>query len=462
MAQGAGRPPLGPGEEVTLAPEGLGEHGEGVARHLGFAVFVDGALPGDEVLARVVEVKKNYARARLLRVLKASPHRVTPGCPVFGRCGGCQLQHMAYGEQLRWKARLVRDALARIGHLGDVEVHDTLAAPRLWHYRAKALFPAGPGPRGLAVGLYERGTHRIVEIESCPVQHPLNNQVLAACRDLVLRYGYPPYDQATGSGLIRHLLARTGTATGQAMAGLVATGDLPRGRLFARELMRRVPALKSVVLNINSRRTNVILGEETRVLGGRPHIEDRLGDLFFRVSARSFFQVNPQQALALYLQAVAWAELTGEETVLDAYSGTGTITLFMARGARRAIGIEEVPEAVADARRNASLNGLVNVEFLRGRVEEVLASPRGRTLRAGVVVLDPPRAGAQDAALRAVARLAPRRIIYVSCNPATLARDLALLRDHGYRTLAVQPVDMFPHTTHVEAVARLEREGPRS
>ncbi|MDI6825438.1 MAG: 23S rRNA (uracil(1939)-C(5))-methyltransferase RlmD [Bacillota bacterium] len=457
------KPPVVPGEKIDVLPEGIGEHGEGVARYRGFTVFVDGAIPGDEVLAQIVQVKQNYARARMLEIIRPAPHRVPPRCPVFGRCGGCQLQHMAYAEQLQWKSRFLRDALARIGHLSDVVVRDTLGAAQPWHYRTKVLFPVGrtPGGDGVIVGLYARGTHRIVEVADCPVQHPVNNEILAAARELIVRYGYAPYDEITGTGLVRHLLARTGAATGQAMAGVIVNSrTLPRGREFARDLMRRVPALRSVVLNINTRRTNVILGEETRVLGGQATIEDRVGDFVFRVSARSFFQVNPAQALVLYRQAVAYAALTGEEVVLDAYSGTGTIALFMADRAAKVTGIEEVPEAVADARQNAARNGVANVEFLPGRVEELFKGPRARSLRADVVVLDPPRAGVPAATLEAIARLGPRRVVYVSCNPATLARDLAILHEHGYRTLQVQPVDMFPHTTHVEAVAQVVRARP--
>ncbi|MEW5934712.1 MAG: 23S rRNA (uracil(1939)-C(5))-methyltransferase RlmD [Bacillota bacterium] len=454
------KPPVVPGEKINVLPEGIGEHGEGVSRYRGFTVFVDGAIPGDEVLAQIVQVKQNYARARTLEIIRPAPHRVPPRCPVFGRCGGCQLQHMAYAEQLRWKTRLVGDALARIGHLSDVVVHDTLGTAQPWHYRTKALFPVGaaPGGRGVVVGLYARGTHRIVEVADCPVQHPVNNEILAAARKLIGRYRYAPYDETTGTGLVRHLLARTGAATGQAMVGVVVNGrTLPRGREFARDLMRRVPALRSVVININTRRGNVILGEETRVLAGQAAIEDRLGGFVFRVSARSFFQVNPAQALVLYRQAVAYAALTGKEAVLDAYSGTGTIALFLAHGAAQVTGIEEVPEAVADARRNAARNGIANVEFLPGRVEELIKGADARSLRPHVVVLDPPRAGVPAATLEAIARLAPGRVVYVSCNPATLARDLGILHEHGYRTLQVQPVDMFPQTTHVEAVAQVVR-----
>ncbi|MEW6399013.1 MAG: 23S rRNA (uracil(1939)-C(5))-methyltransferase RlmD [Bacillota bacterium] len=459
-AKAEAKPPVVPGERINVLPEGMGEHGEGVARYRGFSVFVEGAIPGDEVRAEIVQVKQNYARARTLEIIRPAPHRVPPPCSVFGRCGGCRLQHMEYAEQLRRKTWLVGDALARIGRLNDVLVHDTLGAAQPWRYRTKALFPVGRAPRGegVVVGLYARGTHRIVEVSNCPVQHPVNNEILVAARELIVRYRYAPYDETTGTGLVRHLLARTGAATGQAVAGVVVNGrTLPRGREFARDLMRRVPALRSVVLNINTRRSNVILGEETRVLGGQAAIEDRLGDFVFRVSARSFFQVNPAQALVLYRQAVAYAALTGEETVLDAYSGTGTIALFLARGAAKVTGMEEVPEAVADARQNAARNGIANVELLPGRVEELLEGPGARSLRPDVVVLDPPRAGVPAATLEAIARLGPRRLVYVSCNPATLARDLAILHGHGYRTLEVQPADMFPQTAHVEAVARVVR-----
>jgi len=502
-------PPLQVGQKIALTVEGLGTHGEGVARWTeegatarpaaevppAFTVFVEGAIPGDQVQAKIVEVKRNYARGRVVELLQPSPHRVIPRCPVYAECGGCQLQEMEYPEQLRWKMRFVADALTRIGGLKDFELRETLAAENPWFYRNKAIFPVGRSPsppaafsqsaslprpfdgtfrladpqlavtrrranaERLVAGLYARGTHRIIDLSTCPIQHPTNNEILAVTKELLGRYGYPPYDESSGQGLIRHLMARTAKATGQAMVGLVINGTaLPAGKKFAADLRRRLPAVKSVVLNINRQRTNVIFGERTVLLDGEEAIEDRLGDLTFRLSARSFFQVNPEQAEALYRRAREYSRLTGKELVIDAFTGTGTIALFLAGEAGQVIGIEEIPEAVADARENARRNGITNVDFRQGKVEEVLPALAGGGLHPEVVVLDPPRRGVEEKALAAIAQLEPERIVYVSCNPATLARDLAYLVREGYRVEEVQPVDMFPQTAHVEAVALVVRD----
>ncbi|MCL5045533.1 MAG: 23S rRNA (uracil(1939)-C(5))-methyltransferase RlmD [Actinobacteria bacterium] len=398
---------------------------------------------------------------------------------MYEPCGGCQLQHVDYARQLELKAQLVRDALDRIGKLSELKVHPTLGAAHPWYYRNKAQFPVGMAfgghgnaaagtneaqPRVVA-GCYARGTHRIIDTDECYIQHPTNNAILTQARRLIEKYGLAVYDETTGRGLVRHVLARVGTKTAEAMAVIVTNGrSIPRGSEFARELMASVPGLVSVVQNVNTRRTNVILGEETRLLAGRETIEDRIGDLRFKISARSFFQVNPEQTETLYGKALEYAGLTGAETVIDAYCGIGTITLSMARRAEvlarrgghpaeRVYGIEEVPEAIEDARENAELNGITNVEFLAGRVEEVAPELYARGVRAEVVVVDPPRKGCEPGVLEAFVSMAPSRIVYVSCNPATLARDLAYLDERGYRTEEVQPVDMFPHTAHVECVA---------
>lgn len=484
-------PPLQVGQKIALTVDGLSTHGEGVARWTeegatarpaaevppAFTVFVEGAIPGDQVQAKIVEVKRNYARGRVVELLQPSPHRVVPRCPVYAECGGCQLQEMEYLEQLRWKMRFVADALTRIGGLKDFELRETLAAENPWFYRNKAIFPVGRSPspssafsqsssrrlanaERLVAGLYARGTHRIIDLSTCPIQHPTNNEILAVTKELLGRYGYPPYDESSGQGLIRHLMARTAKATGQAMVGLVINGTaLPAGKKFAADLRRRLPAVKSVVLNINRQRTNIIFGERTVLLDGEEAIEDRLGDLTFKLSARSFFQVNPEQAEVLYRRAREYARLTGKELVIDAFTGTGTIALFLAGQAGQVIGIEEIPEAVADARENARRNRIANVDFRQGKVEEVLPKLAGGGLHPEVVVLDPPRRGVEEKALAAIAQLEPERIIYVSCNPATLARDLAYLVREGYRVEEVQPVDMFPQTAHVEAVALMSRLG---
>ena len=455
--------PVRLGQEIAVTVHGLGSSGEGVARYEGLTVFVPGGAPGDRLLARVEEVKKNYARAALVAVEEPSPDRVAPPCPVVAACGGCQLQHIAYGAQLRLKRQQVVDALERLGKLTGVTVHPTLGMEDPWHYRNKAQFPVGYRSGRVIAGFFAPGTHRIVDIEQCDIQHPLGNRIMAEVKALAGRYGVRIYDERTHSGVLRHVLARVGRGTGEAMAVLVTNGpDFPHGREIARELMARIPGLVSVVQNINPARTNVVLGRESRVLAGKEHITDYIGDLQFSISPVSFFQVNPAQTEVLYGKALEYAGLTGSETVIDLYCGIGTISLFLARQCREVIGIEWVEEAVADARENAARNGIGNARFIAGDAAVEMPRLAEEGVRADVIVLDPPRKGCDEPVLEAIAAVAPQRVVYVSCNPASLARDLGRLAGMGYRTVEVQPVDMFPHTAHVECVARVERgEGRR-
>ncbi|WP_374712599.1 23S rRNA (uracil(1939)-C(5))-methyltransferase RlmD [Symbiobacterium terraclitae] len=450
--------PVRPGQEISVTVHGLGSSGEGVARYEGLTIFVPGGAPGDRLLARVAEVKKNYARAALVAVEEPSPDRVAPPCPVVAECGGCQLQHIAYGAQLRLKRQQVVDALERLGKLSGVTVHPTLGMEDPWHYRNKAQFPVGWRSGRVIAGFFAPGTHRIVDIEQCDIQHPLGNRIMAEVKALAGRYGVRIYDERTHTGVLRHVLARVGRGTGEAMAVLVTNGpDFPHGGEIARELMARIPALVSVVQNINPARTNVVLGRESRVLAGRGHITDYIGDLKFNISPVSFFQVNPAQTEVLYGKALEYAGLTGGETVVDLYCGIGTISLFLARQCREVIGIEWVEEAVADARENARRNEVHNARFIAGDAAVEMPRLAEEGVRADVIVLDPPRKGCDEPVLEAIAAVAPRRVVYVSCNPASLARDLGRLAGMGYRTVEVQPVDMFPHTAHVECVARVER-----
>ncbi len=454
------KPPVRPGQEIEVTVHGLGSSGEGVARYEGLTIFVPGGAPGDRLLARVQEVKRNYARAALVQVLEPSPDRVTPVCPVAGECGGCPLQHIAYEAQLRLKRQQVVDALERLGKLSGVTVHPTLGMAEPWEYRNKAQFPVGWRAGRVIAGFFAPGTHRIVDIERCAIQHPVANRILAAVKELAGRYGVPIYDEGTHTGVLRHVLARVGRRTGEAMAVLVTNGpEFPHGRTIARELMARIPELVSVVQNINPVRTNVVLGRESRVLAGRDSITDSIGDLEFSISPVSFFQVNPAQTEVLYGKALEYAGLTGSETVIDLYCGIGTISLFLARQCREVIGVEWVEEAVEDARENAARNGIRNVRFIAGDAAVEMPRLAAEGVRADVVVLDPPRKGCEEPVLEAIAQMAPRRVVYVSCNAASLARDLGRLAGMGYRTVEVQPVDMFPHTAHVECVARVEREG---
>lgn len=448
-----------PHQLIQVEIDGLGHRGEGVGRFDGLTIFIPGGAPGDTLEARVTTVKQSFARAELVRVLEPSPDRVAPPCPVFGTCGGCQLQHIAYPAQLTLKRQQVVDALERIGKLPDVPVRPALGMQDPWHYRNKAQYPFGWRDGRIIAGFFEAGTHRIVDIERCDIQHRLGNRIMLEVKDLARTYGVRIYDEKRHKGVLRHVLARVGRGTEESMAVLVTNGpDFPAGEQIARELMQRIPELVSVVQNINPARTNTVLGSENRILAGRESITDFIKDLQFTISPVSFFQVNPRQTEVLYDTALSFAELTGTETVLDLYCGIGTIALFLARQAGEVIGVEVVQDAIDDARRNAARNGITNTRFICADAAEIMPRLAREGTRIDVIVVDPPRKGCAEPVLHSMAGIGPERIVYVSCNPASLARDLKILADLGYRTVKVQPVDMFPHTSHVESCALIVKE----
>ncbi|MDI3317508.1 MAG: 23S rRNA (uracil(1939)-C(5))-methyltransferase RlmD [Bacillota bacterium] len=456
-------------EERTVEVESLAAEGDAVAHDAGgLTLFIPYGAPGDRLRVGIEERHARWARARILEMADPSPQRVAPPCPVFGRCGGCTWQHVAYEAQLAAKRRLVRDALERIGHLGGVEVEATLPSPSPWRYRNKAAVPLGRGPEGeLQAGFYQRETHRIVPFVDCVAEHPLIDRVVASFLEVARERGLEGYDERSGRGLLRHLVVRVAPRAGRALAAVVvAAAAWPEGAAVAGELMRRVPELEGVVASAHPRPGNAVWGEREWTLAGRPELEEPMevpgwGRLRFRVAARSFFQVNEAQAERLYALALDGAGLGPGDRVVDLYTGVGTLALFAALRARRVTGIEEVAAAVEDARQNAERNGLGHVRFLRGKAERLLPRLVAGGEPVDVLLLDPPRKGAAPEVLAAIRRAAPRRVVYVSCNPATLARDLALLAGAGegasYRVERVAPVDLFPQTAHVEAVAWLAR-----
>ena len=458
----AGAVPLQRNQLVELTVDRLGMDAEGVCRwgEQGLAVFVPLALPGERIEARIVKVEKRHAFARLERVLTPSPERAEPRCPVYRRCGGCAAQHMAYAATLAFKRAQVQDCLARIGHIAlDVPPVWGMDAP--WQYRNKGAFPVAAGDAqdaGVRIGFYARRSHAVVDAPAgCPVQREASDAAVSAVRHWMVAHRVPPYDEATHTGCVRHIMTRV-TQDGQVMVVMVSLPPrMPAEEALVARLRQDVPGLASVVLSHNPRQTNVILGDTLRTLWGTDALEDVLHGLRFRVSPRTFFQVNPAQTERLYAQALQYAALTGEETVVDAYCGAGTISLLLAQRARRVVGIEVVPEAIADARHNATQNGIDNAEFLVGETERILPALVAQGMHPEVVVLDPPRKGCDPAVLHAVARAAPRRVVYVSCNPATLARDAALLVAAGYRAAAAQPVDMFCWAGDIETVLLLVR-----
>jgi 23S rRNA (uracil1939-C5)-methyltransferase len=453
------KPPVRKDQEIHLHIEGLNHEGEGVGRFEGFTVFIPGTVPGDTVSACVISLQKTYARALLRKLVNPSPCRVVPDCVHHEDCGGCQLQHLAYPEQLRQKQTIVRETLLRVGGL-DLPVLPVLGMPEPWRYRNKAQVPFGSEDGTIKAGFFARRSHSIVDLDRCPIQHPANDQAVAAVRSALAATGISAYNEKEHRGLLRHVLARTSLAGGETLVVLVTNGrHLPQKEALIEAIRSRLPGLAGIVQNINTRRGNTILGPQEITLCGRPYITEQLDGLSFRISARSFFQVNTAQTKVLYDKVAEYAALTGKETVFDLYCGTGTIALYLARRAHKVIGVESVPQSITDAGENARLNNIKNAEFHAGPAEEVVPALYQKGYSANVVVLDPPRKGCDRKLLDTIAAMQPERVVYVSCNPATLARDLKHLTQCGYVPQEVQPVDMFPHTSHVETVVLMSRVG---
>ncbi|MFB8377923.1 23S rRNA (uracil(1939)-C(5))-methyltransferase RlmD [Paenibacillus taichungensis] len=462
--------PVSKNEETVIDIIGMNHDGEGVGHANGYTLFVQGALPGETVRVRVMKTKKQYGYAKLLEIVKASPDRVSAPCPIYDQCGGCQIQHMSYAGQLAWKRQLVVDNLQRIGKLNvlvedtegaeqqGIRVLPTMGMDEPWRYRNKAQVPIGVTEGGLVGGFYAKGSHRIIDMETCLIQHEHNDEVVAKVKEIGSHLGISAYNEETGRGLLRHVVVKKAFRTGEMMLVLVTNGrDIPYKDEWIGSIREAIPHVASICQNVNKKQTNVIFGDETRVLWGRDVIYDYIGDVQFAISARSFYQVNPVQTEVLYGKTVEYAGLSGKETVIDAYCGIGTISLFLAQHADQVYGVEIVPEAIEDARSNAMLNEMKNVKFEVGASEDVIPRWKEQGIEADVIVVDPPRKGCDPRLLDTILEMKPERVVYVSCNPSTLARDLRVLEDGGYRTVEVTPVDMFPHTVHVESVAMLVR-----
>ena len=438
---------------VPAVIEGYSSEGLGVARIDGQVVFVHGAVRGEQCDVLILKVLKNSAFGKVAAVREPSPHRVEPDCPYYGRCGGCDFRHMDYEEELRAKRQRVQDALARLGG-SDVAVEKIIGAVEPERYRNKSQYPiAADG----TVGFYRARTHQVTDVRTCRIQKPAADAAAEAVRRYIRRFGVACYDEGTGRGLLRHLYVRT-NAAGESLVCLLVNGDrLPHEAELVDIIQKHVPKAVGVVLGVNTRPGNAILGEEYRTLWGADTITDTLCGLTFRLSVPSFYQVNRDQAERLYERAVEFAGLTGKETVLDLYCGAGTITQVMAKHAREAIGAEIVPEAIEDARENAKRNGVENVSFFCGDASAVAADFAARKLRPDVICVDPPRKGLAPEVVEAAASMEPRRIVYVSCDPATLGRDVKRFAAHGYTVRRAVAVDLFPRTAHVETVVLMSR-----
>ena len=446
--------------EVTI--EDLSEEGTGIGKFEGMTFFIKDAVIGDRVRAKIMKLKKTYGFARLMEVLTPSPDRVEPLCPVARQCGGCQIQAMSYEAQLAFKTRKVESNLKRIGKFEEIPMESIIGMEDPFHYRNKAQFPFGKNRDGkIITGFYAGRTHSIIENTSCHLGKEVNEEILEKILAWMNAFHVEPYNEATGKGLMRHSLIRCGFRTGEIMVCLVINGRKIPGEEALVDSLKIIPGMTSISLNVNKEKTNVILGREVINLWGRPYIEDYIGEVKYQISPLSFFQVNPVQTERLYGKALEYAGLTGEETVWDLYCGIGTISLFLAQKARKVYGVEIIPDAIEDARRNASLNGFTNTEFYVGKAEEVLPEKYEKEgVRADVIVVDPPRKGCDETLLSTMVKMQPERIVYVSCDSATLARDLRYLCDNGYELKRVCPADMFPQTVHVETVVLLSHKKP--
>ena len=447
---------------VTLEIEDCGIDGEGIGKADGFTVFVKDAVIGDTVTAKIIKAKKNYGYGRLMEVLKPSPYRVEPKCEFARQCGGCQLQALSYDQQLVFKTNKVKGHLERIGGFTDIPMEPIIGMDELFHYRNKAQFPVGRNKEGkIVTGFYAGRTHNIIENRDCALGVAENKEVLDRVIAHMEKYGIEPYNEATGKGLVRHVLIRYGHFTKEVMVCLILNGNkLPKEEQLVKSLCE-IPGMTSITINVNKKHSNVILGEEIRLLWGQEYITDRIGDISYQISPLSFYQVNPMQTQKLYAKALEYADLHGEETVWDLYCGIGTISLFLAQKAKFVRGVEIVPAAIENAKENAKLNGLENTEFFVGKAEEVLPREYKKNgVYADVIVVDPPRKGCDETLLETMIEMNPERIVYVSCDSATLARDLKYLCERGYELRKVCPVDQFGMTVHVETVVLLSHKKP--
>ncbi|MBS5283417.1 MAG: 23S rRNA (uracil(1939)-C(5))-methyltransferase RlmD [Clostridiales bacterium] len=448
-------------QEFTVVIEDMSEDGSGVGKTDGFTWFIKDAVIGDTVRAKAMKLKKSYGYARLMEVLEPSPDRTEPACSVARQCGGCQLQAMTYEKQLEFKERKVKNNLMRIGHFEEDQIPmlPIMGMEEPWRYRNKAQFPFGTDKNGrIITGFYAGRTHSIIEQDDCLLGVEENREILAQIKAYMEEQGLRPYDETSHKGLVRHALIRKGFKTGELMVCLVINGDKLPGNEILVEKLRQIPGMTSISYSINQEKTNVIMGKKIVNLYGPGYITDYIGAVKYQISPLSFYQVNPAQTEKLYGTALEYAGLTGNEVVWDLYCGIGTISLFLAQKAKKVYGVEIVPQAIDDARQNARINGIENVEFFTGKAEEVL--PREyeeHKVYADVIVVDPPRKGCDQVCLDTILKMAPERVVYVSCDSATLARDLRYLVDGGYEVRRVRCCDMFGGSVHVETVVLLSK-----
>lgn len=451
---------LSKNKEYVVDIVDIGQGGVGIGKYEGFTVFVEGGLIQDKVKVRINKSKKNYAVGDIVEIIEKSPFRVDRICSDdLKDCGGCQIQELDYNKQLELKTNEVNQVISRIGKLENVEIHETIGMQSPCRYRNKAQFPIQNINGSTAIGFYKKKSHDVIPTDMCVIQHDINDKIIKIIKTYIQAYNVSIYNETTHTGVLRHLVTKVGFTTNEVMVVLVANGtNLPHLNELASVLKENILGFKTLVLNVNKAKTNVILGKENKVIYGNGKINDYIGDLVFEISPLSFFQVNPVQTEVLYNKALEYAELKENDTVFDIYCGIGSISLFLAQKATKVYGIEIVEDAIKDAKINAKLNNLNNVEFYVGKAEEVVPKMYSEGKTANVVVVDPPRKGCDEKVLDTIVSMKPDRVVYVSCNPSTLARDLAYLDERGYKCVEIQPVDMFPHTMHVECCAKIVKK----
>lgn len=435
----------------------INHDGQGVGKIDNYSVFIDGVVIGEKVKIKLIKVNKTYGYGKLLQVLEPSKDRIEPLCKISNKCGGCNICHIAYKKQLEYKTELVKQNLRRIGKI-DVDVNDIIGMANPYNYRNKAQFPVRDVNGDIKIGFYAKNSHNVIECDDCKIQDGIINKVKDVIYNFMIENGVSAYNEETQKGDIRHILVRTGKKTGQVMVVLVInSNDLQHKEALINMLVKDIPNLASIVLNINKKNTNVILGEQDIKIWGNSYIEDYINGYKFKISPKSFYQVNPVQTDVLYNKVLEYANLTGNEIVFDLYCGIGTITLNLTQKSKFVYGVEIVPDAIRNAKENAKINDINNIKFLEGKSEEIIPKMYNDGIKADVVVVDPPRKGCDTTLLNTLIKMSPKRIVYVSCNPSTLARDLKILTENGFEVKKVQPVDMFPMSMHVETVVQLSK-----
>lgn len=441
--------------------DGMGYDGSGVGRICGFTVFVPYVITGERVKVKIVKINKKFAFGRAIEIINQSEYRKEPICHVYRKCGGCQIQHISYEGQLNFKKERVKDCLSRIGKLEieKIKLHDTIGMKYPFRYRNKAQLPVEKKNEKVKIGFYAKRSHEIIDMNCCYIQDKTVDDLIKVIRQWINMYNIPCYDEVNRSGNIRHVVVRKAFSTGETMVIIVTKLlDIPHKKELIKLICDNVIGIKSIIQNINRSSGNVILGNKNINLWGKNTIDDYIGNFKFNISPLSFFQVNPVQTEILYDKVLEYSDLKKEEIVFDAYCGTGTISLFLSQNAKKVYGIEIIGDAVSDAKKNALENNIDNVKFITGKSEIVIPDMINKGIKADVIVLDPPRKGCDRKLLVSIAKMGPKRIVYVSCDPGTLARDLGILDQLGYKTVEVQPVDMFCQTSHVECVVKLVRE----